>query len=103
MARVDVSRVGVVDSPSAAASAIASELRPSGACLSASEERFLLVSTSSLAGGQRFLAQSATVPAGFDLVVGRRPAIPGSISDGGSLSPALNARVGPGRAAKRHE
>jgi hypothetical protein len=82
MARVDVSGVGVVDSPSASASAIASELRPSAACLSASEERFLLVLTSSLAGGQRFLAQSAP---------------------GVSLSPSLNARAGPGRAAKRHQ
>jgi hypothetical protein len=82
MARVDISGVGVVDSLSTSASAIASELRPSAACLSASEEWFLLVSTSSLAGGQRFLAQSAPVV---------------------SLSPALNARAGRGRAAKRHE
>jgi hypothetical protein len=81
MARVDVSGMGVVDPPSASASAIASELRRSAACLSASEVRFLLVSTSSLAGGQRFLAQSAPVV---------------------SLSPTLNARAGPGRAAKRH-
>ena len=82
MARVDVSGVGVEDSPSASASAIGSESRPSAACLSASEERFLLVSISSLAGGQRFLAQSAPVV---------------------SLSPVLNARAGPGKAAKRHE
>jgi hypothetical protein len=56
MGRVDVSEVEVVDPPSASASASAPKLPPSAARLWASDERFLLVSTSSWAGGPRFVA-----------------------------------------------